>query len=146
MNEADFISKIDCSFPYEQPLAWRRLSTIAPRLSANAAFMVMHELCRVPRSQQVSKAQARKIIAHLKRRFRHPLLKVIQPAVDAHIENKKLSLSRAESLMRRVSKYPNQYNALALCYFAAYDRNDRLEASYHAAVTRWQEAHDAPDA
>jgi hypothetical protein len=139
MTEVDFVGEIDCRFPYQAPIRWRRLSAQAARVSPNAAFMVFHEVCRVPRSVKLDKAQAEEILRHLGQRFRHPLVRVIHPAVHAHISGKSLSESRASALMRKVARYPNQFNALAVCYFSADDVSGALDRAYNRIVQEWSQ-------
>lgn len=138
MRETDFIARIDCNFPYENPLRWRRLSAMAPRISSNAAFMVLHEVCKVPRAGQMNRARAEWIIGHLLRRFRHPAVKIISPAIDSYIGEKKLRSGKAAALMRRLAKYDGEYNALGICYFSAYDSDGSLDRTYKRIVARWQ--------
>lgn len=137
MNEADFISSIDCAFPYGRPLQWRRLSASAARISSDAAFMVLHEVCRLPASRRVEHAQRLAIIGHLRRRFRHPALRIVDPAVDSYLNGKRLRPSTAATLMRRVAPHRGQFNALAICYFSADDRLGALERTYQEIVRQW---------
>lgn len=137
MNEAAFIEQIDCQFPYGKPLLWRRLSAQAARISPNAVFMVVHEVCRLPRSNDVPERQAVAILAHLRRRSRHPLFRIIDVAVRAYVAGLELRESKANSLMRKVAAYPNQYNALAICYLCANDRSGRLDRTYNEIVAKW---------
>jgi hypothetical protein len=140
MTESEFIEGIDCRFPYRRSTEWRRLSARAARISSNAAFMVLHEACRPPRSVELGAAQATEVVRHLRRRFRHPLLRVLAPAVQAHISGLVLRPSKAASLMRKVAAYPDQYNALALCYLSADDRAGVLDRIYNTVVSKWREA------
>ncbi len=137
MNEADFISSIDCAFPYRRPLQWRRLSASAARISSNAAFMVLHEVCRVPASRRIEHARRLAIIGHLRRRFRHPVLRIVHPAVDSYLSGKRLRPSAAAALMRRLAPHPGQFIALAICYFSADDRLGELERTYQEVVRQW---------
>jgi hypothetical protein len=66
MTEEDFVTAIDCAFPYRRPVRWRRLSAAAAHISPNAAFMVLHEVCRLPLSRSATLAERREIIEHLK--------------------------------------------------------------------------------
>jgi len=140
MKETDFIGRIDCDFPYDHPLKWRRLSAAAPRISPNAAFMVLHEVCRVPRSVQMDRPRAERIIGHLLRRFRHPAVKVIAPAIRSYISENTLRPRAAASLMRKLSIYDGEYNALAICYLSAYDSSGMLDRTYEQIVGRWRAA------
>jgi len=138
MNESEFISLVDCAFPYGRPTRWRQLSATAPRISSNAAFMVLHEVCRVPRSVPMDQARSEAMISHLRRRFRHPALRVIEPAIRSYLAGTKLRPSTAAALMRKVAVHTGEYNALALCHFIAYDdRNGVLERTYQHITSRW---------
>ncbi len=137
MSETEFIERIDCQFPYGSPIKWRRLSAEAARISPNAAFMVLHEVCRPPRSVAISPRQAAAIIRHLRSRFRHPLWRVTESAVQAYVSGRQLRQSKAAFLMRRVAAYSDQYNALALCYLCANDRSGLLDHTYKQVVAKW---------
>lgn len=139
MRESDFIAGIDCDFPYDSPIQWRKLSAMAPRISPNAAFMVLHEVCRVPRSVEMNRPRVERIISHLRRRFRHPAWKVVLPAVESYLGQEGLRPAAAAALMRKVAKYIGEYNALAICYFSANDVDGTLERTYEQIVGRWQE-------
>nr|WP_143023968.1 hypothetical protein [Pseudomonas benzenivorans] len=140
MQEHEFISKIDCCFPYKAPMEWRRIVLRAPRVSSNAAFMVVHELCRPPRSIDLPEKKARLIIEHLYRHFKHPLKSVLGKAIEAHITGKKLSVEKAGHLMRKVAAYPGQYNALSICYFSANDKQGKLDGLYDQIADNWTKA------
>ncbi len=142
-TETAFIQQIDCCFPYRNPLSWRPLATRAAQLSPNAAFMVMHEVCRLPSSVHLTRRERQDILDHLFRRFRHPLVRVLQPVQDAWLDDRQLSVARAIRLMRRVATYRNQYNALALCYFVCNDREGEADRVYSAIVHHWRET-DTP--
>ncbi|WP_156406194.1 hypothetical protein [Hydrogenophaga sp. Root209] len=137
MSESEFVELIDCRFPYGKPLEWHRLSACAARLSPNAAFMVIHEACRPPRDTVLASVEAQAIVRHVRRRFRHPLYRVAEPAIRAHISGRALSQSKAVRLMRKVAEYPNQYNALAICYLSANDRTGVLDSTYKQVVSSW---------
>lgn len=137
MTETEFVEGIDCRFPYKNPLKWRRLVAQAPRISSNAAFMVLHELCRPPSSVSVSYAEREKIFEHLANRFHHPLLSGLRPLILTVMRGELVSVSAAVAAMRRVARYPSQYNMLAICYFSCNDRNGRLDDLYESIVTKW---------
>lgn len=138
MTEAEFIESIDCRFPYGAPLKWKRLVALAPRVSTNAAFMVLHELCRPPRSATVSHAECHRILKHLERRFRHPLLTGLRNLVLIVMRGERVSVSTAAAAMRKVSRYPGQYNMLAICYFSCDDRDGRLDTLHEAIAASWE--------
>lgn len=137
MRESEFIERIDSRLPYRRSIEWRRLSAQAARISPNAAFMVLHEACRPPRSVRLGKTEAMTIVRHVCRRFRHPLLRVLAPAIEAHVSGNELRPAAAARLMRKVAAYPDQYNALAIGYFSANDRTGALELVYDRVVETW---------
>lgn len=147
MNEAEFIASIDCAFPYGNPIRWRRLSASAARISANAAFTVLHEICRVPRSRTdlVSESQRRAMVSHLRRRFRHAVLRTIEPAVAAFLAGKTLRPMAAAALMRKLAAHPGQYSALDICYFSADERQGatHVERAYERTVQAWTAGNSA---
>ncbi len=137
MLESEFIASIDCRFPYGRPIKWRRVVSQSSAISANAAFMVIHEVCRPPRHVKLPEARTREILHFLLKRFRHPLIRILMPAIDSHIQGKNLPVSKAANLMRQVAKYPHQYNALAICYLSCNDKNGTLEPIYERIVGDW---------
>ncbi len=140
MQEHEFISSIDCSFPYKAPVEWRRIVVRAPRISSNAALMVVYELCRPPRSVDLPKEKTRLILEHLYRHFRHPLKSVLGRAIEAHITGKELSVEKAGHLMRKVAAYPGQYNVLSICYSSANDKQGKLDELYDQITESWAKA------
>jgi hypothetical protein len=102
--------------------------------------MVIHELCRPPRSVKLPEAQARRILLHLRKRFKHPLLLALMPVIESHIQGKNLPVSRAAYFMRQVARYPGQYNALSICYFSADDKGGVLEPVYENVIRAWATA------
>jgi len=49
MTEQEFISSIDCNFPYEDIALAKELILQARSISPNAVFMVLHEILRAPK-------------------------------------------------------------------------------------------------
>ena len=82
------------------------------------------------------------MISHLRKRFRHPAVRVIDPAIRSYLTGKKLRPSTAAALMRRVEAYAGELNALALCYFSAYDRDGMLDRTYTRIVKAWEAQSD----
>jgi hypothetical protein len=145
MTETEFIEAIDSRFPYASPLKWKPLVSCAPRISPNAAFMVLHELCRPPSPLSATYASRRIIFDHLTRRFRHPLLSGLRALILTSMRGELVSVSTAAAAMRRVARYPGQENILAICYFSCNDRNGRLDALYESIVDAWSMLDDESD-
>ena len=79
------------------------------------------------------------MLAHLKRRFRHPGLRAIEPAVTSFLTGRELRPATAAALMRKLSAHPGQYSALNICYFSACERQGGklIERAYERTVQDW---------
>lgn len=138
MTEADFIEQIDCCFPYSSPFKWRRAVATALRISPNATFMVIHELCRPPMWDKESSAQRIAIWVHLSKRFRHPLAKKLSPIIDAQLSNNEVTVAKAIKGMQLVRNWPSQYNALSICYFACNDDKGIADRIFESIIDEWK--------
>jgi len=137
MTEEEFIASIDCRFPYDTPREWRRLIAVARNISPNAVFMIIHELCRPPRSSSVSATTRLRIYRCVQQRFRHPFLTRLDLLFSTAISGEMVSVGTAGAAMRQAARYRNQYNALAICYFSCNDQFGRTEALYDAITAGW---------
>ena len=72
-TEADFISSIDCRFPYHDPSTACELVTRSCEISPNAALMVAYELSRPPRYANSPTKERLYLLTQLKSRLLHPL-------------------------------------------------------------------------
>jgi hypothetical protein len=140
MTEPEFIRQIDCDFPYASALKWRKILKSSVSFSANATFMVLHELCRPPKSATSSSSQRKVIRQHLYKYFRHPLKSRLEKIITSQINGKKVSIAVAAKAMRYVASHPNQYNALAICYFSCNDKNNYIEQLHEGIIEKWRNA------
>jgi hypothetical protein len=115
--EKPFEAAIDACFPYEDAAA----STLIRRgwaISLNAAFCVLDELCRPPRSRAVSRERQRKLVAEWAAGPDHPLKAVVLRAANALIDNDPLNWQEGVRLMRHVGTFDGQRAALVIVYSA----------------------------
>jgi len=138
MNEEEFINSIDCCFPYENPMKWKKVINTAVGISDNACFMVLHELCRPPRSSKVGYKTKLRIFNFLSKRFRHPLVTLLKRIILSMLKAEQVPVGVALSGMKIVSVYENQYNALAICLFSANDRTNKTELFYEHVISQWK--------
>ncbi|OOG45630.1 hypothetical protein [Rhodanobacter sp. C01] len=139
MTEIEFIREMDCRFPYEDWEKCLSLMELGASISANSAFMVLHEICRPPRSKKIKVHLLKALLDAWQERFTHPLVQVVLPAAEALMHRKTISVIDALNTMRSVARYQDQYNALALPYFASDDDVDEtVEALYKETILRWQ--------
>jgi hypothetical protein len=137
VTETEFIESIDCQFPYDAEEKWRSLIEQGARISPNAAFMVLHELCRPPSGVLVYPHAIEAMLKHWCQQFEHPLVEAVLPAAEAMIKGKGLPADACMEIMRSVAAYQDQYNALAIPYFACDDTEGKVDEFYQAIIANW---------
>lgn len=143
MTEDEFIQSIDCSFPYADEARWRELIDLGASISPNAAFMVLHEICRAPIDVVIDPGTLSNMLDVWQVRFKHPLVEVVLPAAEAMLRHETITVQAALMAMRRVASYPGQYNALSIPYFACDDVNDKADVLYEEIIRSWSAPNQA---
>ena len=138
MNEVEFIDSIDCQFSYDTEEKWRTLITQAVNISPNAAFMILHEICRPPRRVDHNVLEA--ILRQWRQQFSHPLVEVVLPAAESMMSGKELPVAECMDIMRVVAAYKHQYNALSIPYFACNDTNGEAENLRQKIISEWRKS------
>ena len=116
--EKPFEASFDGRFPYEDASA----STLIRQgwaISLNAAFCVLHELCRPPHPSTVSKERLRELLTEWAAGPDHPLKTPVLQAANALIHETPLDWQEGIELMRQVGSYDGQRAALSIVYFAS---------------------------
>ena len=80
----------------------------------------------------------------LARRLDHPLVGTIVPVARRLVDGDLPEVWEALDAMREVARFPGQYAALAITYFAADDRESILDAEYDAVSRAWKAGDRAP--
>lgn len=137
MSEDEFVQNIGCRIPYDDEAQSRKLIKLGVDISPNAAFMVLHEICRPPRSGQVSIARLNTLLTEWTETFHHPLVDDLLAVATAMIQDREISPDDAIQVMKRIASYPNQFSALSIAYFACDDIAGEVEAEYHAIIDAW---------
>jgi hypothetical protein len=116
--EKSFTAPFGCGFPYDGPSA---LALIRQgwQISLNAAFCVLHELCRPPKHCDVAKDRLRELVGEWAAGPGHPIKAPVLHAAHTLIEGTSLPWREGVELMKRVSDYDGQRAALAIAYFAS---------------------------
>jgi hypothetical protein len=116
--EKPFTEAIDCRFPYESDkasaLIWRGWA-----ISLNAAFCVLHELCRPPKQSSVPKERLRELVSEWATGPDHPLKEPLLEAAHALVDGAYLPWREGVEMMKRVGDYDGQGAALAIVYMAS---------------------------
>lgn len=139
-SEADFISAIDCCFPYEDTARATELIEEACSISADAAFMVVHELARRPCSSKVVDSVCLALLEQLDHRFSHPLKDMVLNVARRMVRRQSLPFEEFTKCMHQVACHRGQYNALAVIYFACNDDYCLAAADelHEAILARWR--------
>ena len=140
MTETEFIESIDCQFPYHVESEWRSLIELGASISPNAAFMVLHELCRLPSGTSVEPEAMQAMLTYWRQHFGHPLVTHLLPLAEAMIQGKTVSVAESMRVMRTVAPYRDQYNALSIPYFACDDAEGRADELYQEIINSWESA------
>lgn len=140
MTEQEFADSIDCKFPYRDEAAWKRAMETASAISANACFIALEEVCRVPKGRRVSKRDRRRMLEYWQARCDHPLKEIVLPFAIALIEDRTIPLPEAFEGIRAAAQYPGQYAAMNIVYFSCDDEDGEADALYKAVVARWETA------
>ncbi|MGA2584952.1 MAG: hypothetical protein ABSG31_16895 [Tepidisphaeraceae bacterium] len=137
VTEQEFIESIDCRFPYHDEEKWKMVIQTAISLSPNCAFMVLHELCRPPRSSTVNPQERKKIFDYWCCQFSHPIVPIVSKAAIALIEGGDHSVAEASDAMIAVADYPGEYCALSILYFSCDDVGGKVDELYRGIIQRW---------
>lgn len=137
MTEAEFIAAIDGALPYDQPDAVARLTERAAHVSSNAQFMVLHEICRPPRSARIDIGGRLDLLAQWAQQVEHPLNAVLLPIAGSLVRGDDVPAPAALAAMREVARFPGLHNALAIPYFACDDEEGQVEALHRCIVGAW---------
>src|SRR5687768_3159107 len=112
--EKSFKAPFDGRFPYDDPSA-SALIRQGWKISLNAAFCVLHELCRPPHPHQsnVTKERLRELVTEWAAGPEHPLKAPMVGAALSLVEGKYIPWREGVELMKRVADYDGQRAALA---------------------------------
>ncbi len=137
MTESDFISLIDCRFPYHDSAEAERLIARGCSISPNAAFMVVDELVRVPASATVTPETRLALLQQVDAHFEHPLKDLVLAVAAQSIRGTGLSLPQAIANMHAIAPFPNQYCALSVVYSSANEPWEEVDSLFNQIVERW---------
>lgn len=88
VTDEEFIEIVDCRFAYDDKVQASELIKLGLAISPNAAFMVLHEICRPPRSSQVVASRVNELFEKWTAAVQHPLVLEVLPVATAMIQNR----------------------------------------------------------
>lgn len=118
-QEAEFLERLDARFPYADDAQAHALIAQGRALSANAAFAVLEEIARAPRSVDVDPSRQRDLAAAWADGFDHVLKPQALECAEALIAHRPLPVARVAELIQVLAAHPGQWAALNLADFAA---------------------------
>jgi hypothetical protein len=139
MNEREFISKIDCRFPYTDEQQANGLIATACSISSNAAFAIGYELGHPGRNADVPFQNRIRLLQVLQDGFSHPLKSEIIGLVEDAIRGRKKSLEDALTIMRKIAPYPGEYCALSIACFSCDDVDGIADELFNGIAKGWQQ-------
>jgi hypothetical protein len=136
MNEQEFIESIDFIFPYKDENKYMALINQARDISANASFMILHEIVRAP--EEISIELRENLYNKWLNGFSHKLLPAVSEAAKSMLSDKELSVGRAMELMGQFKTEAGQYCALSIVYFSCDDQEGKADDFYNEIIEHWE--------
>lgn len=136
-TESEFLEAIDCRFPFGDRAACLVLVEEACAISANAAFAVVDEIVRPPRSAEVAVVEQRELLELVFARLQHPLVDVIRPLAELRLDGREATVGEGLAALRAIARHPGQYAALGIASLAADDRDGQLDRADEAIRSAW---------
>ena len=140
MSEIEFIESIACKFPYQDAVLALRLAETACSISPNAAFAVLDEISRPPFGETADAAVFSSVVAYCESQILHPLASPVISIVRKLGLREPVSVSEAIFVLRQIERFPGQYAALSIVYFASDDVAGLADNEYNRIRALW----DAP--
>ena len=134
--ETPFEARIDAQFPYRDRSASSALIQEAPRISLNAVFCVLDEICRPPNSSAVTRERQLELLAEWSSTFEHDLKEPLLNCANGLIEGRALPWPDVESVMEQIGRFEAQRAALSVAYFAGDSDSDEGDAALERAHRR----------
>ncbi|MER9233139.1 hypothetical protein NKI56_13740 [Mesorhizobium sp. M0622] len=117
-TEVSFEPSIDARFPYADASSASAIIAQGWSISLNAAFCVLHELCRPPVGKAVSKERLLELVEEWSMGPDHPLKQPVLRCAQALIQDEPLPWREASAVMQQIGLHEGQRAALAIAYFA----------------------------
>lgn len=137
-SEEEFLSSIDCNFPYADRGQWEKLIVDSLNFSPNAQFALLEEICRAPRNAKISVSKVCKILSFWKQKVNHPLSGVLSQTAQSIVEGRCLSVDQAIEQMKEIESFPGLYAALNIAYFSCDDKDERADKVYQGIKLEWE--------
>ena len=118
MTDQEFADRFDAKFPYRDKEAATALIHQGWTISPNAAFCVLHEICRPPLGAECTADVQHELLDHWLASGDHRLKPLVVACAIALIDAQPLPWQAIVEVMKKIDQFPDQYAALAVAYFA----------------------------
>lgn len=135
-TEPLFVDPIDARFPYDDKEQASTLIRDGQKISLNAAFCVLHEICRAPQSNTVSKRRQLELLSEWTETVCHEIAAPVLKCARALIEGERLPWNEAVEIMEQIGSYDGQRAALAIAYFSGDCDTDEGDIALNDAQNR----------
>jgi hypothetical protein len=135
--EKEFRDEIDCRFPYGDLDQCKSLIDRGIAISPEAAFAVLHEICRPGRGVPVSADRLIQLVEYWRSRFDHPAAEMLREVAHSMILKRYLPVDEVIARMGILAEYPGLYSALAILYFSCDGVEGRLDPIMAGIKKRW---------
>ena len=137
MDEAEFVNSIDCNFPYNDRSMAVAMIDQGNKISDNAMFAVLDELCRPGHSAKVTNNTLLELIDIWNDRAEHPLAEFIVPAARLMVKNTRWSVAKGITLLEQIAPFAGLYAALSIASESADDVDGILDAKGEKIRSDW---------
>lgn len=139
MTPDEFTELIDCKFPYDDPVAAKRLIGAARTISDAASFVVLEEICRPPQSASVAPERLLALVADwLEQTSHHPLAAQMAALVLRLRSGEELEDDEALRFCRVIAPFDGLYGALNIVYFGTRNVDGPVYDEVASISSRWQ--------
>ena len=140
MEEPEFIASIECKFPYDDRIASLELTKQACSLSPNATFAVVDEISRPPAGEHVSSQLSAELLSYVEQHLTHPLSTPIIAIARKLVSGQGVSVADSLLAFRQIERFPGQYCALSIAYFACDDIDGTADREFNRIMAAWNAA------
>lgn len=137
MNEEEFIQQIDARFPYGDFEKCKYLIEQGSKFTDNASFMVLHELCRLPKGAKVDRAKLLYLIDHWMLINPHPLSNLVANLGKKILMDIEVPVSASIAAMEKIRPFKGLRCALSIPYFACDDVDGKADKIFNAIEKEW---------
>jgi hypothetical protein len=140
--DAAFVDSIDGKFPYNDPA--QATATIAQgwSISLNAAFCVLHEICRPGRGVDVRRQRLVELLSEWQSGPEHDLKVPLATCASTLIDGVSLPRRQVSLILDQIAQYDAQRAALSIAYFTSdcdAPEDDRaLNDAYERIRREWE--------